>query len=381
MIVQLKTVGDWTLDLDLFEVLASCPHLKRLGVSGPAVRFVRLTGELNGDRFPPEAGSLSGVKKKALHGLIELSLGRVEVRMSTLKELVSLCSKLQVFKVLDIRTMVPRGQDGFVAAATETAQKELDQLIEEAQWLCPNLRWMAVTTREDIWSDQRTLEALERCLGLQGATNPTGTIDRIASKIHQLTLSCKSPVPGQNEYLNHRRIFDNLAFLQLASNAINKPGRLIDHRILSHCTKLEHFSMDPGLYLYVGDVVDLARFNYPPGARPAPVRTFVHPRTGNLTHQRRKILTSFLHCAQWTLKELNASPPWARNRILASQPNLLRAGMSAIVGVPTQQLTSLPESLPCRLGHPGRSGRAMDCVYCKCSWIQGSMSWVYLALS
>ncbi|KAG0089697.1 hypothetical protein BGZ93_008329 [Podila epicladia] len=347
MIAQFKTVGDWTLDLDLFEVLASCPHLKRLGVSGPLARFIRLTGELNGDRFPSEAGSLGGVKKKALHGLIELSLGRVEVRMDTLKELVSLCSNMQVFRVQDIRPAVPRGNGGSVAtaAATETVQKELDQLIEEAQWLCPNLRWMAVMTREDIWSDHQTLEALERYLGPQGATNPTRTIGRVASKIHQLTLNCKSVLPGQNEHLNHPRIFGNLTFLHLASTTANKPRRMIDHRILSHCIKLEHFSMDPGLYLYVGDVMDLAQFDYPPGALPAPAGTFVPSVTGDLTHQHRRFLTSFLRSAQWTLQELNASPPWVRNRILASQPNLLEAGISAIVGVPPQQLTQLSQEL------------------------------------
>ncbi|KAF9318203.1 hypothetical protein BG003_011680 [Podila horticola] len=344
MIVQLKTVGDWTLDLDLFEVLESCPHLKRLSVTGPPARFVRLTGNLNGNRFLSEAGSLGGVKK-ALHGLIELSLGRVEVRMITLKELVSLCSNLQVFRVQDIRPMISRENEISIAAATDTFQKDLDQLIEEAQWLCPNLRWMAATTREDIWSDQRTLEALERYLGPKGVTNPTETIGRVASKIHQLTLSCISPEPGQNVYLNHSRIFDNLTFLRLASIATVNLRRSIDHRILSHCPKLEHFSMDPGLCLYVGDMVDLAQFNYPPGALPAAAGTFVPSSAGNLARQRRKILTNFLHSAQWTLQDFKALPPWVRNRILASQPTLLDAGMSVIVGVPPLQLTQLAEEL------------------------------------
>lgn len=343
VIEQLKTVGDWTLDLDLFELLASCPRLKRLGVTGPPARFVRLTGELNEDKFP--SGKLGGLKKQA-HGLIELSVGRVEVRLSTLKELVSLCSSLQVFRVQDIRPMVPSESNSrSIITATETVQRELDRLIEETQWLCPYLRWMAVTTRESIWSDKRTLEALERYLGPQGATNSTETIGRIASKMHQLTLSCYSTVSGQYEHLKHPRIFDNLTFLRLTGTPVDTFRRPIDHRILSQCAKLEHLSMDPGLYLYVGDVVDLAHFNYPAGALPAPAAAFVAQGASSLSHQRRKALTGFLHGAQWTFVDFLDSPPWVRNRILASQPNLIAAGMSIIVGVPQQQLTQLAEEL------------------------------------
>ncbi|KFH63880.1 hypothetical protein MVEG_10573 [Podila verticillata NRRL 6337] len=340
VIEQLKTVGDWTLDLDLSELLASCPNLKRLGITGPPARFVRLTGELNEDKFP------SGKLKKKAHGLIELSVGRVEVRVSTLKELVSLCPSLQVFRVQDIRPMVPSESNSrSVIAATETVQRELDQLIEEAQWLCPNLRWMAVTTREGIWSDQRTLEALERYLGPQRAINSTETIGRVASKIHQLTLSCYSTVSGQYEHLKHPRIFDNLTFLRLTGTTVDTFRRPINHRILSQCTKLEHLSMDPGLYLYVGDMVDLAHFNYPAGALPAPAAAFVAQETGSLSHQHRKALTRFLHGAQWTLADFLDSPPWVRNRILASQPNLISEEMSVIVEVPPQQLTQLAEEL------------------------------------
>lgn len=345
VIEQLKTVGDWTLDLDLFELLATCPHLKRLGVTGPLVRFVRLTGELNEVKYQFPSVNRGCIKKRT-HGLIELSVGRVEVKMSTLRELVSLCSSLQVFRVQDIRPIVPSTKNsGSIIAATETVQRELDQIIEEAQWLCPNLRWIAVTTRESIWSDQRTLEALERYLGPQGAIDSTKTIGRVASKIHQLTLSCFSTVSGQYEHLKHPRIFDNLTFLRLTGAPMDTFRRPIDHRILSQCAQLEHLCMDPGLYLYVGDVVDLAQFNYPTGALPAPAAVFEAQGTGNISHQRRKALTKFLHGAQWTFDDFVDSPPWVRNRILASQPNLITAELSVIVGVTTHQLTQLAEEL------------------------------------
>ncbi|KAG0349052.1 hypothetical protein BG004_002252 [Podila humilis] len=356
-IETLWTMGD--LSINPFDILYACPELRRLRVSGPLNRFVKLVQDKNKGQSFLRGGTLdnnnhynnigqptTNFGSPQRHGLIELSVGRVHVHVSTLKELVSMCPDLQIFRMHDIR---PTGMNELVDELSKEVityiQRDVKQVIDMAQFLCSKLRYIDVMIGNGVWSDEQTLAALEMPFGPEGFGNNnnnsnnngqcSGSVKGIrggltfvsTSSIHQLSLNYAAE---ENKSLRHSWIFSNLTLLHLKGMTRSDRWRQLDHRVLSQCPKLEHLSIDRGLFLYVGDVMDMDAYEFPSGATPGSVEAIsTDEDRANVVRERRlQMLGGYLSQAQWTLWEFLGCPSWVRTRMIAKEPNLVAAGVA-----------------------------------------------------